>query len=359
MPLWVRPEDNYDPLPPPPETGWEETTILAAGLVPENDDQLVRALIAANPVLAGRCLYDGQAKVDKAIRQEVIEALLTTIARPEVALQVRIVAGEILGYLGDPRLGEMVTVQAGKFIMGEGNQKHSLFLPEYQLGKYPLTNAEYKQFIEAGSYREKRWWWWTEAGWKEKKERGWAEPRSWDNSRFNKPNQPVVGVSWYECVAYCRWLSAETGQIYRLPTEAEWEKGARGVDGRQYPWGNTFEASRLNADEGKQRVRTTTPVGIYPTGVSPFAVFDCAGNVWEWCATKLGRDYSFKPYPYDVTEDEWSPVYLEGTNVRVLRGGSWVNYVDFARCPFRDWDGHFVEEDFNNVGCRLVVSPSR
>ena len=90
MPLWVRPERNYDPLPPPPPTGWEETTILAAALAPENDDQLVQILIAVNPVLAGRCLYEGQAQVAKATRQAVIEALLETIARPEVALRVRI-----------------------------------------------------------------------------------------------------------------------------------------------------------------------------------------------------------------------------------------------------------------------------
>jgi formylglycine-generating enzyme required for sulfatase activity len=166
-------------------------------------------------------------------------------------------------------------------------------------------------------------------------------------------------VSWYECVAYCRWLSTESGEMYRLPTEAEWEKGARGRDGRQYPWGNRFEASRLNAKEGEQVVWATTPVGIYPAGVSPFGAFDCAGNVWEWCATKAyGRllGLKFKSYPYDVAEDEWGEDYLAEGEVRVLRGGSWYFRQDIgqdiARCAFRD--GNFLYNWLDLIGFRLV-----
>ena len=175
----------------------------------------------------------------------------------------------------------------------------------------------------------------------------------WDDSRFNQPNQPVVAVSWYECVSYCRWLSAETGRTYRLPTEAEWEKGARGTQGWRYPWGDESEAARLNAREGEQQVRTTTPVGIYPGGVSPSGVFDCAGNVWEWCATKA-PEIEFKPYPYDVTEDEWTADYVEGSEIRVLRGGSWLSDRDLARCAFRYWG--YPLDWFVNYGFR-VVSP--
>ncbi len=350
MPLWARHGGNYDPLPPPPPTGWEETTILAAGLAAENDDQLVRTLMQVNPVLAGRCLYQGQVKVDEAIRRGVIDALLQTIAEPEIALRVRIAAGEVLGYLGDPRLGETVVIPAGEFTMGEDEEQHRLYLPAYRLGKYTVTNVEYRAFVEAGGYRKRRWW--TEAGWAEKKHptyevEPWTEPHLWPDSRFNKPNQPVVGVSWYEGVAYCRWLSAEKGEMYRLPTEAEWEKGARGGDGWRYPWGDDFEASRLNAVEGEQVVRATTPVGIYSSGVSPWGAFDCAGNVWEWCTTRWR-----KPYPYDVLEDEWAEDYLQGDEIRVLRGGSWSYYQDGARCAYRYRYNPSLRDD--DLGFRLV-----
>ncbi len=344
MPLWVRPENNYEPLPPPPPTGWEETTIIATGLAPENKTQLIHTLLQFNPVLAGRCLLQGQSRFDSAIRQAVIDRLLLTIAKPEVALRVRIAAGEVLGHLGDPRLGQMVVIPAGKFLMGEGREQHELFLPEYQLGKYPVTNAEYARFIEAGGYQDKRWW--TEAGWQEVGQKQ-NEPRYWQDARFNKPNQSAIGLSWYECVAYCRWLSTETGQLYRLTTEAEWEKGARGVEGGVYPWGNEFEVNRLNAREGDQKVCTNTPVGIYPTGVSPFGLFDCAGNVWEWCATRWK-----KPFPYDAYQNEWRAEYLEGRNLRVLRGGSWNYKAEATRCGYRFKFQPYGWSD--RGGCRLV-----
>ncbi|MBI1879378.1 MAG: SUMF1/EgtB/PvdO family nonheme iron enzyme, partial [Chloroflexi bacterium] len=228
--------------------------------------------------------------------------------------------------------------------------QHKLFRPTYQIGKYPVTNTEYRRFIAAGGYKHKHWW--TEAGWAEMGQQQ-DEPGYWQDADFNKPNQPVVGVSWYECVTYCRWLNAETGHLYRLPTEAEWEKAARGIEGRQYPWGNKFEASRLNVAEGAQVVQATTPVGIYPTGVSPFGAFDCVGNVWEWCATAAPND-DLKPYPYDTAADELSVDYLNGTNVRALRGGSWNNNEDNARCACRNRNN--PNNRNNNIGCRLAAS---
>jgi formylglycine-generating enzyme required for sulfatase activity len=346
MPLWDRPENNYEPLPPPPSTGWEETTILAAGSASQNNKQLVHALLKINPVLAGRCLLQGQDRFDSLFQQVVIDHLLSVIANAEVALRVRIAAGEVLGCLGDPRVGEMVVIPEGEFFMGEGREQHALFLPDYQLGKYPVTNAEYGRFVEADGYQDNAWW--TNAGWLEVGQKQ-NEPRYWQDARFNKPNQPAIGLSWYECVAYCRWLSEETGQIYRLPSEAEWEKGARGVDGRVYPWGNEFEESRLNAREGDQKVCTTTPVGMYPTGVSPFGLFDCAGNVWEWCATRWK-----KSFPYDACQDEWQADYLEGQNLRVLRSGSWNYKAEATRCGYRF---KFQPYGWTERGGFRVVSP--
>ena len=385
MPKWIRPEDNYDPLPPPPPTDWEETTILAAGLMPENDDRLVQALLEVNPVLAGRCLYEGQAEVAPQLRQAVVDRLLAAISNPEVALRVRIAAGEVLGYLGDPRLGELVSIPAGAFLMGDDENdaakpQHELVLLEYQIGKYPVTNSGFKEFIEAGGYTKKRWW--TRAGWSRKKENNWTEPRYWDHIGFNKPNQPVVGVSWYECLAYCRWFSAVNGQTYRLPSEAEWEKAARGTDRRQYPWGNEFDAGRLNSGEGEQTVKSTTPIGIYPAGTSPCCCLDMAGNVWEWTSSLreqrsinvwmrligilrrrtdisrilYGGDKTKKAfgYPYDPADGRED---LEGGDefLRVLRGGSWGDFQNSARCAFRFSD--YPNYGGYGIGFRVVVSP--
>jgi formylglycine-generating enzyme required for sulfatase activity len=190
-----------------------------------------------------------------------------------------------------------------------------------------VTNAEYRPFVEAGGYAERSYW--TDAGWQEVGGRR-EEPRFWRNSRFNRPNQPVIGLSWYECVAYCRWLAEQTGRACRLPTEAEWEKAARGQDARLYPWGDSFDASRLNAREGDQKVYCSTPVGAYPAGVSPYGLFDCAGNGWEWCATRWK-----KSFPYDCGEDEWTEIYLEGRTLRALRGGSWNYEAELAQCAHR------------------------
>jgi formylglycine-generating enzyme required for sulfatase activity/energy-coupling factor transporter ATP-binding protein EcfA2 len=349
MPKWVRPEDNFDPLPPPPPTKWEETTIMAAGLMPENDDGLVRAVAEINPVLAGRCLYEGRAEVRGDTRRGVIARLLAAVSDPLVTLRVRIAAGEALGNLDDPRPGELVTIPKGKFLMGDdkdenANPQHPVILPEYQIGKYPVTNAEFREFVAADGYREKRWW--TVAGWRRKKEEKWTEPRYWEDTRFNTPNQPVVGVSWYEALAYCRWRGARENLPCRLPTEAQWEKAARGTDGRKYPWGKAFDPTLLNSSEGDQTVESTTPVGVYPAGVSPNHCWDMAGNVWEWTSTEY-REYKYSPK--DGRED-----LDAGDDVpRVLRGDSWGDYRDYARCTFRFCDDPNYSS--GDHGFRVVV----
>jgi formylglycine-generating enzyme required for sulfatase activity/DNA-binding winged helix-turn-helix (wHTH) protein len=349
MPAWNRPSNNFDPLPPPPPTGWEETTILAAGLPHADAGRLLGALSEANPVLAARCVSEGHAEIDPEDRQRLVGRLLSLVGNPAVALRSRIAAGEALGRLGDPRIGEMVAIPAGKFAMGEGSAQHEVWLPDYEIGTYPVTNTEFARFVDAGGYRDASLW--TEAGWREVGEER-DEPLFWHNARFNKPNQPVIGLSWYECVAYCRWLSAKAGRIHRLPSEAEWEKAARGSEGRTYPWGDLFEANRLNAREGDQKVYCSTPVGVYPGGMSPFGLFDCAGNAWEWCATRWK-----KPFPYNASEDEWAAIYLEGGSLRALRGGSWNYEADVAECAYR-----FRFEPYgwsDRAGFRIVCPESR
>ncbi len=347
MPSWRRPANNYEPLPPPTPTGWEETTILAAAMIPESSGPFLRTLLNVNPVLAARCLLQPGRK-DAQMGHAVVAELLAMIADADVALRVRIAAGFVLGQLGDPRLGEMVNIPAGKFLMGEGREQHEVALPGYRIGKFPVSNAEYRRFVDAGGYDDRAWW--TAAGWLEVGEKQ-REPRFWRDTRFNKPNQPAMGLSWYECVAYCRWLSKETGELWRLPSEAEWEKAARGGDGRLFPWGNVFDASRLNGRGPRDRqVCTSTPVGVYPAGASPYGLFDCVGNVWEWCATRWK-----KLFPYDTGQDEWQPPYLEGQNLRVLRGGSWYDTQEVTRCTHRF---RFQPYGWNDRGGFRVVAPA-
>jgi formylglycine-generating enzyme required for sulfatase activity len=211
----------------------------------------------------------------------------------------------------------MVYVPPGPFIMGgEGGFPLQIARLEegFFIGRYPVTNAEYRRFVEAGGYKEREYW--SDEGWQWRQREGWTKPRYWDDTEWNQPDQPVVGVSWYEAEAYARWAGM------RLPTEMEWEKAARGIDGRQYPWGDGFDPNRCNTDESG--IKKTTPVGKYSPqlhpelvegGDSPYGLADMAGNVWEWCA-------------------DW---YDEDKDTKVLRGGSWDYDQGNARCTYRYW----------------------
>lgn len=227
---------------------------------------------------------------------------------------------------------QMVTIPAGPFLMGSNTDaddekpQHEVTLPAYAIARYPVTNAEFKRFIDNKGYYNREFW--TEAGWERRVKEDWTEPRYWRDAQWNDPAQPVVGVTWFEAVAYCRWLAAETQKPYRLPTEAEWEKAARYTDGRRYPWGNEWKPDLCNSKESGRG--KTTPVGDFPDGASVYGVEEMTGQVWEWCATKWG-----KKYPYNVEEDEWSEDYLAGDNAHMFRGGSWYNDKTACRCGYR------------------------
>ena len=190
----------------------------------------------------------------------------------------------LLRSMGLRYLPQLVTVPDGPFLMGttkeqarqlleEGMKKNGVGgkclsiqvkLSAYQIGKYPVTNQEYQAFIQESDHRP---------------------PKNWDGDQYpeGKGDHPVVYVSWHSAQAYCQWLSEKTGKNYRLPTEAEWEKAARGEDGRVYPWGDEWDAKKCNSREND--IDDTTPVGQYsPQGDSPYGCADMAGNVWEWCA---------------------------------------------------------------------------
>lgn len=223
---------------------------------------------------------------------------------------------------------------------------------DYSISKYPITNAQYARFIETGGYNERRWW--TETGWDARlkglvldysKGEGvatdtpWTEPRFWNDSKWNGANYPVVGVTWYEAVAFCQWLSEVSGENIMLPTEEQWQYAAQGDDGRTYPWGNEWDCTRCNNSVEPCQSDGTTPVQQYEgKGDSPFGVVDMSGNVWEWCLT----DYDQKTN--DLNSD---------TQYRVIHGGGWFYFTKAdCRCTFRYYDVPYGCYNFR--GFRIV-----
>jgi formylglycine-generating enzyme required for sulfatase activity len=279
-------------------------------------------------------------------------------------------AGQALAVLGDFRKGVGLDqhglpdlawreVMAGEFIMGEERTPHRVSLPAFQISQFPITNVQFSAFVKEGGYQTERFWpeaikagYWREPGlfrggaWDDE---GRARPYDF-GSPFTLPNHPVVGVSWYEAVAFCRWLSEKLDRLVRLPTEAEWEKAARGVDGHKYPWGNEEEVStRCNMSE--TGINATSAVGMFPSGASPYGALDMGGNVWEWCSTI----WEEKPDPFKV-QDEWAKDYLNRTNVlRVLRGGAFSSESSYVRCAARYWYSPYGW--YNYVGFRVVLRP--
>ena len=199
----------------------------------------------------------------------------------------------------------------------------NLITQPYRISRYPVTVAQYRLFVEDGGYETQEYW--TQAGWAWRRSEDISGPRSFGPIE-QTPNHPQVGVSWYEAIAYCNWLSERLGEPVRLPTEAQWERAARHVDGRFYPWGDEFGASRCNmSDTG---VGSTCTVGIFPEGDAECGAADMSGNVWEWCATKWRPDYS----QYEALADD----SLDASDSRVLRGGAFFNARLGVRCACRN-----------------------
>jgi formylglycine-generating enzyme required for sulfatase activity len=234
------------------------------------------------------------------------------------------------------------------------------------MAKYPVTNVQFKCFVDAAGYNQGKYW--TKVGWAwrhgdfgQKPDVCPDEDWNWITSRKNfghpegwedqfppeRANHPVVNVTWHEALAYTRWLAEATGKPYRLPTEVEWEKATRGdKDKREYPWGDRFDPKKVNMSIGREQVEGTSPVGIYPGGGSPYGILDLSGNVWEWCSS-LYRDY-----PYDPDDGR---EHLEVKGYRVARGGSWaVSDGTVARCSSR---GPIHPADFDvSLGFRVCVA---
>ncbi|MBP1469020.1 SUMF1/EgtB/PvdO family nonheme iron enzyme, partial [Candidatus Chloroploca sp. M-50] len=222
--------------------------------------------------------------------------------------------------------------------------QHMLELPTYWIGKTEVTNVQFRPFVEGDGYTNRAYW--DDAGWQWLNSLERDRPGCWDDRQWNGDNLPVVCVSWYETMAYCRWLSAQTGQEFRLPTEAEWEKAARGNDGQIFPWGDTWDVQLTNGAESG--IGQTTMVGQYPGGASPYGALDMAGNAWEWTSS------AYKEYPYN-SGDGRDDLRRPAETTFVLRGGSWFDRNSFN---FRTADRLFLSPNYydihRNVGFRLA-----
>jgi formylglycine-generating enzyme required for sulfatase activity len=240
----------------------------------------------------------------------------------------------------------MLYVPAGEFLMGsadsdkdaDSNEKpqHKVYLDAYWIDQTEVTNSMFARFVSARGYKtdaEKLGSGYTFSGttWPDVKGADWQHPGGPDTNIRGLDTFPVVLVSWNDAQAYCEWA------VRQLPTEAQWEKAARGTDGRLYPWGNTApDSNRLNFTS---QVGKTTEVGKYPTGASPYGAYDMAGNVWEWVADWYDEKYYGSSPPQNPTGP------TSGSS-RVLRGGSWFSVAQIVRSAYR---GRNTPEDRYNI----------
>ncbi|MEW5958348.1 MAG: SUMF1/EgtB/PvdO family nonheme iron enzyme [Chloroflexota bacterium] len=396
------------------DDNWHEVSLLTIGymgIIQQLDEvagEVARRLIKSSPgqpgaaiVLVGQAVVDAMpGGVDQAACRYVQKALIkTVVADRQVTAILRAQAGAALTRLGDSRPGvgllhlpagekvglpdiEWRDIPGGPFLMGSDKEtdpqaydneqpQHTVDLPGYLISRYPVTNAQFAAFVEAGGYRQDDYWPEAKAAgfWQpgqvqdvryyfddkdklQKEVLGWR-PGPYDfGEPYTLANHPRVGVSWYEALAFCRWLEEQiangkfaAGQMsvdkqqqwqdiqsrivnqkskINLPSEAEWEKAARGERGWRYPWGDEVDSNRLNYDQ--TGIQTTSAVGCFPRGASPYGVEEMSGNVWEWTRSLWGKDV-YNPdfnYPYDLGDGRED--LGTGTSIpRVLRGGAFNN----------------------------------
>lgn len=368
--------------------------------------------------LAGEVLHEtgvnrvGQSQQGRDLLDRSRERLCALVEGGHLAARERAEAGDLLGQLDDPRfdpecyflprtyrgapepLWGFIKIPAGRLVLGsrksekgaysDEQPQQTLTIPyDYWVARYPVTVAQFGAFVAAAGYENDGWWtptgWsWRQGEWDSQVEedylKDWLKRRPaalrgapmWWESQQRYSTRPVTGVSWFEAVAYCRWLGEQlqvagsklkvwqAGQVaevhfqtgtfnVRLPSEAEWEKAARCGDARRYPWGDkNWDEGRANVD---RQIGHASPAGLYPRGANPWGQHELAGNVWEWTQTL------YQSYPYSEEDGRNAP---EAEGSRVLRGGSWLSDARLARCASRDGD---VPDNFDNdMGFRVVLS---
>jgi formylglycine-generating enzyme required for sulfatase activity len=219
-----------------------------------------------------------------------------------------LIPAPVLAFRVGPDDVKMVEIPAGTFVMGSADSdadtdEHPvsrIFVDAFRIDKVEVTNSRYVRCVDAGAC---------------------TPPVGGDSTARTRAEHPVTILSWPQAVAYCRWAGK------RLPTEAEWEKAARGPDGRRDPWGETFAPGRANAGH----TLGLSAVGQYPDGVSPYGALDMAGSVWEWTSSL------YRPYPYDAHDGREDP---EARGARVNRGGSWYYGAWYVRTTYRATADH-------------------
>jgi len=359
------------------EVWWREVILLCAGYLSQerswrflgrlitcgaNPEQRGAALALAADALAELERFKGQGPIRAEIRAAALE-LLQSEPATVVPAAVRVRCGYALAVVGDPRLGvcdlppAMVPIPGGTFVIGISEAEHKAIIEAerpnnladkakewyedavnsrpvtvaaFELARYPVTNAQYKLFMDAGGYQNN------------------DQPMFWDDARYGiaRPNHPVVGVNWYEATAFCVWLTQHLndGYVYRLPSEAEWEYAARGTARRPYPWGDALpdaERANFNRTHGG-----TSAVGCFPAGATPVTgLLDMAGNVWEWTQSE------YRAYPYNADDGRESGA--DSAQKRfTLRGASWRDLPFNLRAAYRGRHAPDGRDDL--VGLRLA-----
>lgn len=340
---------------------------------------LLDALLGNDPVQiqdAVSRIQSDEPEADGPKHQHIRAQMVQVLSSPDRPVAARLSAGEALAHLGDPRFHDaagfclpkdemlgFVEIPAGNFRMGSNPEQddqagpheqpqHTVPLETFYLAKYPVTVGQFQLFVSQSGHKP-------------------ANERSLQDA----VNHPVRHVTWYDALAYCDWLHQSLRQWPQtpaklhdllqqqwrvtLPTEAEWEKAARGNDGRLYPWGNMFDGNYANHEA--TGIGVPCAVGCFPGGAGSYGLLDMSGNVWEWTRTIWGeyddnknvfiKEYG---YPYKV-DDGRENLEKRDELIRVVRGGSFTNEPSVLRCAFRYWGGPHYDDW--GVGLRVCVSP--